>query len=112
MNCRIFARWVDDPLETPVTLDAALGLTRRIAGDWILFGATGLHTPQCLPFTLDAEGRMDFGAGRAEADRFWRTDIRTREIALGAKFDVTWSGGDSGVYRIEKIYVPGRKTGA
>ena len=112
MSHRIFARWVDDPFESPITLDARLSATHRVVGQWALFGAAGLRTPHCRPFSLDAEGCMDFGEGRVEGDRFWRTDIRSREITLGATFIITWSGGESGVYRIEKIYEPGSKTGA
>ncbi len=110
MNARIFARWEDDPLESPITLDAPLdGLPPRIRGGWVLFGATGLGGPAVRAFALDADGRMDFGAGRADADRFWRTDIRAQPIVLGGVFDVVWSGGERGVYRIEKIARPGSK---
>lgn len=111
MNIRLFARWTDDPLESPITLDARLTPARRVMGSWTLFGMTGV-SPNCRPFLLDANGRMDFGEGRDEAERFWRTDIRDREIALGKTFNVIWSGGDTGVYRIEKIYEPGSKSAA
>ena len=110
MNVRIFARWTDDPFESPITLDAKLTPARRIQGNWALFGATGI-APRCRPFILDAAGAIDFGEGRDAAERFWRTDIRAREINLGETFAVTWSGGDTGVYRIEKIYEPGSKSG-
>ena len=112
MNHRIFARWVDDPLASPITLDAQLNASRKIVGGWLLFGATGARTLYGRPFTLDGKGRMDFGEGRADADRFWTSDIRTREIIVGGTFTVTWSGGESGVYRIAKVYAPGSKTGA
>lgn len=110
MSHRIFARWIDDPLESPITLDAQLNAAHRIIGHWLLFGATGLRTPQSRPFTLDVDGCMDFGEGRAASDRCWQTDIRARELTIGATFSVTWSGGESGMYRIEKIYEPGSKT--
>ena len=54
----------------------------------------------------------DFGEGRGEADRHWRTDLRERPIVLGATFGVIWSGGERGVYRVEKIARPGSKTDA
>lgn len=112
MNVRVFARWEDDPLEATITLDAKLDAsTRRIAGRWILFGAIGIGTADCRPFALDGEGRMDFGAGWGVADRIWRTDIRERELSLGALFEVMWSGGERGLYRIEKISTPGSKRG-
>ena len=109
MSQRIFARWVDDPLESPITLDAQIGVDGRIVGHWILFGATGLIARNNRPFTLDADGQIDFGESSGLQDRYWRTDIRSRPIALGEKFSVTWSGGESGDYRIEKIYKPGSK---
>ncbi len=112
MNVRLLARWEDDPLESPISLDASLDpARRRIAGRWILLGATSLGLPQCRPFALDGEGRMDFGEGRADGDRYWRCDIRDIDITLGATFTVTWSGGETGVYRIEKIAEPGSKSG-
>jgi hypothetical protein len=110
MNVRILARWEDDPLESAITLDARLDASgARIAGGEILFGATGLGGPDARPFTLDADGVMDFGAGRPQADRYWRCDIRTREIRRGAIFEVTWSGGERGRYRIEKVAQPGSR---
>jgi hypothetical protein len=112
MNVRILARWEDDPLESPITLDARLDESgRRIAGASVLLGATALGLPQCRPFALDGDGRMDFGEGRADEDRYWRTDIRSREISLGGTFAVIWSGGERGVYRIEKIARMGSKSG-
>ncbi len=108
---RILARWADDPLESPLTLDARLDATgRRIMGRWTLLGAAGLGTPRCRPFTLDAVGTMDFGEGRTDGDRYWRCDIRQRDIALGSMFEVIWSGGERGVYRIEKIAEPGSRS--
>jgi hypothetical protein len=112
MNVRILARWDDDPLESPITLDARLdNRGGKIAGRSVLLGATGLGTPRCRPFALDADGRMDFGEGRVDEDRIWRTDIRDRDIGLGETFTVRWSGGETGVYRIEKIAEPGSKSG-
>ncbi len=111
MNARITARWEDDPLESPITLDARLDAAgTRIAGREALFGATGLGSPLCRPFALDAAGAMDFGAGRPAEDRFWRCDIRQRDIVLGGAFAIVWSGGESGTYVIEKIAAPGSKT--
>ena len=110
MNVRLLARWDDDPLESPITLDAPLDATRRrIAGRWDLLGATSLGLPHCRPFVLNSDGRMDFGEGRADGDRFWRCDIREQDITVGSLFRVTWSGGESGVYRIDKIARPGSK---
>ncbi len=112
MNVRILARWEDDPLESPITLDAILDpATRRIVGRWKLFGCAGLGTSRVRPFVLEADGRMDFGEGRADEDRYWRADIRARDITLGATFEVIWCGGERGRYRIEKIAEPGSKTG-
>jgi len=109
MNVRILARWIDDPTESPITLDAELDADRRIRGKWTIFGATDIDTDLAKPFALDRGGRMDFGAGRAEADRVWRADVRTKAIEVGARFSVTWSGGERGEYRIEKVSVPGGK---
>jgi len=110
MNVRILARWIDDPLESPITLDARLDASgKRISGRWTLLGATDIGTPQCKPFALNGDGVMDFGAGRDADDRHWRCDIRARDIALGAEFEVVWSGGERGVYRIEKIAEPGSR---
>jgi hypothetical protein len=110
MNVRVVARWDDDPLVSPITLDARLG-AKRVAGAAPIFGATGLGAEECRPFVLDAEGVMDFGAGRPAADRFWRTDFRERDIAVGGTFEVRWSGGETGVYTIEKVAVLGSKGG-
>jgi len=110
MNVRILARWVDDPLESPITIDARLDAnSKRIQGRWTLLGATDLGAPRCRPFTLDGDGMIDFGEGRPEGDRFWRCDIRARDISLGSTFEVVWSGGERGVYRIEKIAEPGSR---
>ncbi len=110
MNVRILARWDDDPLESAITLDAQLAQAgRRIAGRSMLFGAAGLGSDKVRPFVLDASGKMDFGAGVPASDRFWHCDIRQCEIALGGAFGVTWSGGERGVFRIEKIAVVGSK---
>ena len=109
MNVRILARWVDDPTESPITLDATLDERKRLSGKWTVFGATDIDTARARPFALDREGRMDFGAGRAEGDRVWRTDVRAASIEVGAAFTVTWSGGERGVYRIEKVSVLGTK---
>lgn len=112
MNVRILARWEDDPLESPITLDARLDAGGgQIAGGEILFGATNIGTPQARPFCLDPNGVIDFGEGRPEADRYWRCDIRACAISRGATFHVTWSGGECGVYRIEKIARPGSRGG-
>jgi hypothetical protein len=112
IEARILARWSDDPLESPLTVDVRLhAQRRRIVGHWPLFGAVGLGTPACRPFVLEAGGRLDFGEGRAGPERFWQTDMREREIAVGASFRMVWSGGDAGSYVIEKIAVLGSKAG-
>ncbi len=110
VDMRILAHWSDDPAESPITLDARIDPgTNRIAGKWTVFGAVSAGAPQCRPFALDASGLMDFGAGRDERERFWRTDIRLGAIAVGAAFKVTWPGGDVGGYVIEKVARLGSK---
>ena len=112
VEVRILAHWIDDPTESPVTLDARIDArSRRLLGRWTIFGAVCIDAENCRPFALDAHGVMDFGAARAD-ERYWRTDIRGKEIAVGATFAIIWPGGDSGVYKIEKVARLGAKSGA
>jgi hypothetical protein len=112
VEARVLARWSDDPLESPLTVDVRLHAERRrIVGHWPLFGAVCIGTPSCRPFVLEADGRLDFGEGRPGHERFWQTDLRECEIAVGASFRVVWNGGDTGSYVIEKVAVLGSKSG-
>ncbi len=109
-EARIVASWRDDPLESPVTIDARVDARdHRIAGKWTIHGATFLDSPRCRPFVLDAAGVMDFGEGRADDERYWRTDLRQRDIRIGAEFRIVWPGGDEGVYVIDRIARLGAK---
>ncbi len=112
IDVRILAHWIDDPTESPISIDARVNApAKRIIGKWTIFGATCMDTRQCRPFALDADGAMDFGAGRGENERYWRTDVRLCEIAVGATFKVVWTGGDEGSYVIDKVARLGSKGG-
>jgi hypothetical protein len=111
LDVRILAAWIDDPLQSPITVDVRIAAeTHRIVGRWSMFGATAIGTDACRPFVLTRDGRMDFGEGRRAPDRYWRTDLLEREIVVGQRFAVEWSGGDSGTFVIEKVARLGSKT--
>jgi hypothetical protein len=51
------------------------------------------HDDVRCPFTLSADGQVDFGTGYDGSDRYYETDLLGKEMAIGQR--ITWAYGDN-----------------
>ncbi len=108
-DVRVLAIWEDDPTQSAMTIDLRLDLiSRRMIGTWSVFGALDMDGPDCVPFILRLDGRMDCGRDQKH-NTFWRTNLRQAHIDLGESFIIHWNDEDQALYRIQKIAILGSK---
>jgi hypothetical protein len=73
----------DDELD-PMTIDLALNEDGFVAQRFLTSGWWGgIKSDEFLPFVIDATGKMDFGTGFEEADRYATTNLPTKRIEVG-----------------------------
>jgi len=104
---RVYAEYVENKDDNPLSFDLLLDGTSKAGGDFYMYGLSGRPEDdgQCYPFALVADGSMDFGAAyENEEDRWWKTDLREKKIAMSAAFKVSQKETDYN-YTIIKIDV-------
>lgn len=85
----------DDELD-PITLDVVLDEGRHIVQTFPTSGWWGKlkGTEDLMPFIFFPNGRMDFGTGFDEDDRYHSTNIQTKRLDLGEYVTVTHEFGE------------------
>lgn len=80
----------------PLTLDVFLDEGRRVVQTFPTSGWWGTLKPgeELLPFIFFPKGKLDFGSGYEEEDRFAHTNIQTKRLDLGEYVTVTDANGE------------------
>jgi hypothetical protein len=104
---RIYAEYVQNKDEYPMTFDFLLDDAGKPAGQHYTYGLSGRpeESGECFPFALVADGSMDFGSAyQNEEDRWWKTNLREQNIEPNAPFKI-WEKEQEYDYTIVKIDV-------
>lgn len=85
----------DDELD-PMTLDVLLDEARRVVQRFPTSGWWGKlkGTEDLMPFIFFPTGKMDFGTGFEEEDRYSDTNIQTKQLDVGEYVTVTDQYGE------------------
>src|ERR1043165_7201879 len=88
----------------PFRFDVVLGEEKTVLKVPVFFGFSGRWKDKgnLCPFVLEPSGRIDFGAGFTD-DRYYRTNIREKQIAIGELFSVWDEHEFEKVFRIIDI---------
>jgi hypothetical protein len=86
---------VDDELD-PITVDLFLDDSRHVVHKFPTCGWWGKlkGTDDLMPFILFPDGKMDFGTGFDEDDRYHRTNLQSKRLEVGEYVTVTHEFGE------------------
>jgi hypothetical protein len=109
-HVRVFIEYLNDPEDGPMMFDVKMDPTgRKVLGSWPIFGCYGLYgrSEEIYPVILRGDGVLDFGF--SEPNRFWRTDLRDRQLRA-SEYVVVWDHNqDEWAYHIRKVVVLGER---